>query len=95
MPYLAMLLLGLELFAGLFWLLQIIRVLTTDAKSFEDHKHKLLWFLVVVFVPVVGAIWFVVWRHQTSVKRAQRSAERNAEENVRSIAEAYRAEKKV
>ena len=88
MQYVAMLMVVAQYAVGLFWLSQIIRVLLTDIEMFEDHKHKLLWFLVVVFVPVVGAVWSAVWRHQETAKRAVR----RADQNVERMAEAFRAE---
>jgi hypothetical protein len=88
MQYVSIVMLVAQYTIGLFWLSQIIRVLLTDIELFEDHKHKLLWFLAIVFVPVVGAVWFSVWRHQETSKRAIRQADQNVER----IAEAFQAE---
>jgi nitrate reductase NapE component len=79
----------IQIAAFLFWMFQIIRVLATDVDMFEDHKHKLLWFIVVVLVPVVGALWFAVWRHDTIARRVRQ----RAVDQVRMIAAAYQAEK--
>jgi hypothetical protein len=72
-----------------FWLIQIIRVPVTDIEFFEDHKHKLLWLIVVAFVPLIGAVWFAVWRHQIETKRQ----ERRAQQTVEKIADAFQAER--
>jgi hypothetical protein len=74
----------------LFWIFQIIRVPLTDTELFEDHKHKLIWFLVVVFVPILGAVWFAAWRSESTARRARR----RAVEHVRKIAQAYTAEER-
>jgi hypothetical protein len=69
MIYLSMLLTGLQVVAVLYWFSQSIRVLATSVDVFESHAHKLLWFLTVVFVPVLGAVWFAVWLYKTKWPR--------------------------
>ncbi len=55
-----MIILGAAVFV--FWLVQVISVLTLDVSHFESHTHKLIWFLVVFSGSIVGAIWFYLWR---------------------------------
>ncbi len=87
MQYLAIALGAIQFVGCLFWLSQIVRVLTTDVDFFEDHKHKLLWFIVVIFVPFIGAVWYAVWLHQTVAQRSQKKKD----EAIQRIAAAYRA----
>lgn len=86
MNYIGICLVILELVAVLFYISQLLRLMLAPEEAFEDHKHKLLWFLVVLFVPVVGAIWFSIWWHQNRTKKR-----RDVQiDNIRKIADAYK-----
>lgn len=50
--------------AGCFWFIQLLGVMFQNLKYFENHTHKLLWFLVVFLVPLVGALWYMLWKRQ-------------------------------
>ena len=60
--WVALVFVGVQLLLGAFWLVIIIAVPMTPVRLFEDHKHKHLWLYTVCFVPIIGAIWFCVWR---------------------------------
>jgi hypothetical protein len=46
------------------WLSQLGDVMIRDQRYFESHTHKLIWFLVILFGNVVGAIWYFLWKRQ-------------------------------
>ena len=43
-----------------FWIVMVISVPMAPMRLFEDHKHKHLWLYTVLFVPVIGAIWYFI-----------------------------------
>jgi len=47
-----------------FWLIQLIDVLFRDRQYFENHTHKLTWFLVVLVGNIVGAVWYFRWKRE-------------------------------
>ena len=50
--------------AFVFWIVQIVQVLSLDVSNFESHTHKLIWFLVVFSCSLIGAFWFFTWRRR-------------------------------
>lgn len=45
----------------LFWVVQGIDVMVRHPSYFDNHTHKLVWFLVVLIGNIVGAVWYFVW----------------------------------
>ncbi|MHB1158476.1 MAG: hypothetical protein ACYC26_16755 [Phycisphaerales bacterium] len=64
----------LQIVIPIYWVMQIIAVIVAPDRFFESHTHRLAWFLVVVFVPLIGAIWFSIW-HWGKVQAAQQALE--------------------
>lgn len=50
------------LVVGLLGILQIIDVMVRDIYYFDNHTHKLVWFLVIVVGNIIGAIWYYRWK---------------------------------
>jgi uncharacterized membrane protein len=48
----------------IFWLWQLISVAFTDGRYLRSPLHKLICFVVVAFVPVIGALAFFIWKRQ-------------------------------
>jgi len=48
----------------IFWAIQIINVIFTEIKYFENHTHKLMWFAAIFVSFIIGAIWYVVWKNE-------------------------------
>ena len=59
------------------WLSQLINVAFTDGRILRSPKHKLMWFAIVLFFPVIGALFFIFWKRQvvTEVEAATRKNE--------------------
>ena len=75
----------LVVLSQLFVLLQLFRIAFTDGRYISRPLEKAVWFLVVLFGNVIGAIVFFVWKRQ---KTSNLTAEtRDAE--TRLVAEAY------
>ncbi len=86
--WLSTILIMLQVMLIAFWLFTAMSVPMAPMHLFEDHKHKHLWFYSVVFVPVIGAVWFFFWRLQKHGKYAEEvwSA------RIQGIADAYKKE---
>ena len=56
---------------SIFWLIQVIDLLTRDVKDFESHTHKLVWFLVLVSGSLAGAIWYFIWKRRVASTESQ------------------------
>ena len=50
------------LIAFLFWLSQLWLVVKMHDSDFPDRNDKLMWFLLVFFGFILGALLFMVWR---------------------------------
>jgi hypothetical protein len=51
------------LLCGLLWLAALVGALTSE---FREGTTKLVWVLVIIFMPFLGAIlWFIMGRQQT------------------------------
>lgn len=59
--------------AILFWISQIIDLVFRDTKYFENHTHKLTWFLVMIVGNLLGAIWYYNWKRNAIRKYIWRS----------------------
>ena len=70
-----------------FWIVMVISVPMAPMRLFEDHKHKHLWLYTVLFVPVIGAIWYFAWRMQN-----HSGYEEIQKAKIQGIADAYREE---
>jgi len=55
---------------------QLVSVLDRPTTEFREPGDKLLWTIVVAFVPFLGALLFIVWK-------ASRAAESNLEKELR------------
>ena len=57
------------------WLSQLINVAFTDGRYLRSPLRKLIWFAVVLFLPVVGALCFFFWKRQAvaDVREATRA----------------------
>lgn len=56
------------IFGGLFWFAQVIDLLFRHPSYFENHTHKLIWFLVVWIGFIIGAAWYYVWKRDAIKK---------------------------
>ena len=45
----------------LFWLSQVIRVVSMNDDEFEGHNDKVIFFIIVFFGSIFGAMWFFLW----------------------------------
>lgn len=79
-------LIALKLIAMFFWISIAICLPMAPMRLFEDHKHKHLWLYTVVFIPVLGAIWYCAWRFRIQ----SRQAEEIENSRIQAMAEAYR-----
>jgi heme/copper-type cytochrome/quinol oxidase subunit 2 len=50
------------LIAFLFWLSQLRQVVKMHDSDFPDRNDKLMWFLLVFFGSILGALLFMIWR---------------------------------
>jgi hypothetical protein len=76
---------ALVVLSQLFVLLQLFRVGFTDGRYIRSPLQKAVWFLVVLFGNVIGAVVFFVWKRQ---KTSDVAAETREAES-RLVAEAY------
>jgi hypothetical protein len=54
-----------------FWLIQVIDLLMRDVRDFENHTHKLMWFLALVTGSLAGAIWCSIWKKRLATAKPQ------------------------
>ena len=67
----------LVLVALLFWISQLIRVISMKDHEFDGHNDKLIFFLLVFFGSIFGAIGFFIWdrsRHEARESDARLGA---------------------
>ena len=76
---------GLSLSLVLFWVCQLVRVCSLDSRYFESHSHRLLWFLVVLFTVIFGAVWFFFWKRGRLAAEAARRKETRIHELADSL----------
>jgi len=50
------------LIAFLFWLSQLWLVVKMHDSDFPDRNDKLMWFILVFFGSILGAVLFMIWR---------------------------------
>jgi hypothetical protein len=55
---------------AIIWISQILDVLFRDIKYFDNHTHKLTWFLVIFTGSIIGAIWYYLWKRSTIQQQA-------------------------
>ena len=44
-------------------LVQVIDLLCRPLDYFENHAHKLVWFLVLCIGNIIAAVWYCFWKH--------------------------------
>ena len=54
----------------IFWIYQLVQVVSMDDKEFKGRNDKLIFFMIVFFGLIPGAIGFYLWRHFRAIKSA-------------------------
>jgi len=72
------------LIAFLFWLSELRLVIKMHDSDFPDRNDKLMWFLLVFFGSILGAVLFMIWRIE-HVNAKVRESEKKLEDDFHEI----------
>jgi hypothetical protein len=54
----------IAIFAFFFWLIQFIDLLFRHPDYFDNHTHKLAWFIALLIGNIIAAVWYFFWKRE-------------------------------